>query len=348
MSLREEVEAQRLEDELRGTNERLARQLEQEKRRTDRLVAAVYQAVRDAAAGLRIGPVRPPKLRTGGKGDPEVAIPVLSDMQLAKYTPTYNTRVCEERVALYAEKIVKLATIQRADHPVRSCRVWWLGDMVEGEMIFPHQAHQIDASLYRQAFVDGPRILVSFLRQLLAAFDQVHVTAVPGNHGNIGGKAGRAHNPETNADRMLYTFVQGLLAGEKRLTWNVAYERNESGWYAVDYPHGPEHGHGILGFHGHQIPGSANYSQKTIANYVYGLASGAVPEPFDTVVHGHWHNARRTEVNRLVIYGNGSTESDNRYAQERLAAMGRPTQLLLFAHPRQGITSEHWVRLETA
>ena len=77
------------------------------------------------------------------KGE-EVAVAVLSDWQLAKVTPDYNSLICEERINKYADKVVSLTEIQRADHPVKDNHVWVLGDIVEGELIFPGQSFLID------------------------------------------------------------------------------------------------------------------------------------------------------------------------------------------------------------
>lgn len=358
-TLRQDVKNAEQQRDLRTTINRLQRQLDAAKSKTGDLVAAVERAVCDAAQAIEV-----PRVPWSGRGnatrarthqDGERAIVVVSDLQLAKVTPTYNTAVAEARMQAYAEKVIQLTKIQRHDHPVDEARVYLLGDIVEGELIFPHQAHQIDASLYRQVAVDGPRILVNFLRTLLANFRAVHVVGVIGNHGQLGGRAGRQYNPETNADRMLYKFVQELLRDEPRVSWHVPDARNERSWYAVDYPFAAleqgarplrmSHEHGFLLFHGDQIPGSANHSVGTIAKHIYGWASGAVAEPFDYAIYGHWHTPRRFQLNKYVAFCNGSLESTNTYAQEKLAAVGTPTQLLLFVHPRQGVSAEYWVKL---
>jgi hypothetical protein len=153
-------------------------------------------------------------------------------------------------------------------------------------------------------------------------------------------------NPETNADRMLYTITQQLLAAETRLTWQIAYKPHDTGWYEVAYPFGPERGHGFLLFHGDQISNASTCSTRTIATRIWGWASGAVPEPFQYAVWGHWHSPKRIKMNRIIGWCNGSTESTNTFAQERLSAVGEPEQLLMFCHPDRGVTAEYWVNLK--
>lgn len=151
------------------------------------------------------------------KGTPEVAVAILSDWQLAKVTPDYNSNLCEERIYRFAEKIIHLTNIQRKDHPVNELRIWALGDIIEGELIFPGQSFLIDGGLYRQITVDGPRIMKNFINIMLENFEKVTFVGIIGNHGSIGGRARKDHDPETNGDRMLYRITQLMFEKEPRL-----------------------------------------------------------------------------------------------------------------------------------
>ena len=342
MSLLEDAKGEEAIEDLRRSNQSLLRQLDKAKASRDELVEAVYRAAKDAASALTIPPVPVPS-KDKRHGKPEVAVAMLSDWQLGKKTPTYSSEVCEQRVARYAEKVTRLAGIQRADHPVREVRVWLLGDLVEGELIFPGQAHRIDASLYRQVAVDGPRILGGFLRAMLGTFERVHVTAVIGNHGAIGGPVRREMHPESNADTMLYRIVQQVVT-DPRLTWDIADPAGERGWYAIDTIGNLR----TLLFHGDQIRGGfAGFPLYGLAKKVWGWKSGAIGEPFDNAALGHWHTPDSKVLNQTVIWVNGSTESDNTYAQEQLAASGRPCQWLLFVDPEKGrVSAEYRVWLD--
>jgi len=332
------------ERQLRDSLNRTLRQLSESKAKKAELVDAVYRAAWDATSALELEPVDVPFYQHG-PGRAETAVAVLSDWQLAKVTPSYNSLVCEDRVRLYGDKVIRLANIQRADHPVKELHVWLLGDLVEGELIFPGQSHLIDASLYRQVVVDGPRILCDFLRKMLSNFERVHVTAVIGNHGRLGGRTSRDYNPESNADRMLYRIAQQLLAGEPRLTWDIPDGGGESKWFAIDRIGN----YSCLMFHGNQINGGfAGFPFYGLGKKVWGWASGAIKEPFKDVALGHWHQPTRITLNHITARVNGSTESDNGYAQEQLAAAGRPAQWLLFVEPDEGeVSAEYNVRLDS-
>jgi len=270
-------------------------------------------------------------------------VAVLSDWQLGKRTPSYNSAVCAERIRVFGEKVIRLTEIQRADHPVRQLRVHVLGDIVEGEMVFPGQAHLIDASLYEQVVESGPTILAAFLRQMLAHFDSVHVVAVIGNHGRIGRKGD--FDPQTNSDRMVYRITQRILEGETRLTWDIPSIPNERAWYAVS----KIGAYSALLIHGDQFRGTAGIPWYGLMKKAGGWALGAIPERFEDVDFGHFHQPTRVTLNNVTARCSGSPESHNDFAAEQLAAVGRPSQSLRFVHPERGIvTAEYVVWLEEA
>jgi hypothetical protein len=333
-------------EELRAANARLLRQLDKAKASKEELIAAAYQGARDAMSAFEIPPVPAPKLEQK-KGTPHVAVAIAADYQLGKRTPTYNSAVCEKRVKRYAEVVARLTEIHRNAYPVNECRLYLLGDLVEGELIFSGQAHRIDASLYRQVLVDGQRILVGLVRSLLATFQRVHVVGVIGNHGAIGGISRRESHPETNADAMLYEVARMLLANEPRLTWDPNMLAGERKWCAIDRIGEKRY----LLFHGDQAKGGggiAGLPFTGLTKAVLKWANGGISEPFDYAFCGHHHTPTKMQVGNKKLWVSGSTESDNTYASEWFHAQGTPTQWLMFAHPKRGIVAPYEVDLSEA
>lgn len=338
-----DAESDRIE-ELYAALDRTQKALRDEKERTARLESAVYQAAHDAALARPVPRVPvPPKDRRAKAGSPEVAVPWVSDLQLGKRTPDYDSTVAAERMALFAEKVRSLVSIQRSARPIEKAHVWITGDIVEGEDIFPGQTWLIDSSLYAQTVKNGPQILGDFLREMLAEFREVHVTAVIGNHGRIGRK-GLSH-PETNTDRMVYEITRQMFAGESRLTWTIPEPGNsgDRGWYAVD----TIGNYSALLVHGDQFRGSLGVPWYGIRKKVLGWKALAAspglhfPE-FRDLAFGHWHQPITWTVNGIGVRGIGSPESRNDYAAENFAGMSRPSQRLLFVDPEAGqVTVEY-------
>lgn len=318
---------------------RLARLVDKHKIIKHEAVEATYAAMSEAIETMR-PPVVPEPSLIHSPGDEEVAVAVLADWQLGKKTPTYDSEVCRQRIRLFGEKIIRIAKIQRADHPVKHIRLWAVGDIVEGEDIFSGQSHLIDSSLYRQVGVTGPEIMRDLILQLLAEFETVHFVGVIGNHGSIGGRARREYNSETNMDRLLYKIVEHMFAYEPRVTFNIPDGNGESNFWAVD----TIGDYGTLLIHGDQLPPPS--SSHTYYKKVMGWKDGAIPETFQDVFMGHYHQNCKMTLGSSILRVSGSPESYNTFAQEVLAVMGRPSQHLQFVHPKHGVTSEHTIYLD--
>lgn len=324
--------------------DRLARQLHEVKHKQADYLATVEEAVRDSIGRIEIAPV--PLADYAGRDealvDGEYAVALLSDLQTGKITPDYNTEVCRERVAAYAEKVIELAKIQELHHPVRHCVVPMLGDMVEGVDIFPGQQWLIDSTLYDQLLNTTPVIIVDFVRRLLTHFDTVTVYAVDGNHGRIGRKGN--FGPADNADRMVYRIVDLMLRDEPRFAMYMRDPHGERNWYLkMDLG-----AYSALLIHGDQIRGHSGFPWYGLGKKVQGWGSGALgaDSGFLDVFMGHYHQLARVPLNHRAVWVNGSTESTNTYAAESLAAQSEPAQWLLFVDPRKGrVTASYGVDL---
>lgn len=329
-------------EELRRSNARLTRDLSRVRARESERVEAIYRAAKDVILTLDIAkaPAIPP--RPSKNPDPEVAVAVLSDWQLAKVTPTYNSEICARRIDQLAEKVLRLTEIQRADHPVDELRVWCLGDLVEGELIFPGQGHLIDASLYEQVCKTGVQIGTRFIRKLRPHFKTITVEAVIGNHGRLGGRASRDYNPESNADRMLYRIWQLVMeAAGDDVQFMIPDGGREKNWYHVS----DIGGYKTLLFHGDQMRGHSGFPWYGFFKKISGWKNGAIEGSFQDAYCGHWHQPTKMTINTSTVRVAGSTESSNTYAQEQLAAVGFPSQPVMFVKPGFGPTAEYNVWL---
>mgnify|MGYP006285656443 CR=1 FL=1 len=323
---------------LRKANERLQFQLAQAKERTERLIQVTQEAAFDAM--LMAGPLKPIPAPEKDKrrARPEVALWHLTDWQGAKLTTSYNSNVMRERVIRFTDKAIKITNIQRADHPVNSCVIAFGGDMVEGLFNFPTQAFEVDATIFEQ-YVSVSRLLVDVVRIALANFETVDVVAEWGNHGRIGSKRDNVPRSD-NFDRMCYELARQLLADEPRLMWRECpddVQRIEIGNYRA------------LLIHGDEIGRNGFASPNTIVQHMNRWRSGAYDWDFRDVYVGHYHtHAEWPLANGLgSVYQTGSTESDNRYARDNLAASATPSQRLHFIDPSKGrVTATYKVWLD--
>ena len=214
-----------------------------------------------------------------------------------------------------------------------------LGDLVEGEDIFPGQAHLIDAGLYGQVFSTA-EMLAGLVRKLAANFEVVKVAGVIGNHGRIGRRG--VSRPESNADAIAYKTAAMMVRDEKRIEWRETFTSGERHWHEVVEVMGRK----WFLFHGDQLKGgSFGFPWYSLAKRISGW--NLAIERFDYAAFGHWHTPVRVVAadGRITAFGSGSIESSNTYAQEWVAASGEPAQFLVF-QSQSGLSAEYLIRLE--
>lgn len=313
---------------LRDAATTLSRQLVEAKQRSAALVKAVSDAA--YAAALVVG-VRQPTApgRDGRTKGAEVALWHMTDWQGAKVTTSYNSAVMRERVLGFAHKAVAITNIQRADHPVKDCAVLLGGDLVEGLFNFPTQPFEVDATLFEQ-YVTVAMLIVDVVTVALENYERVTVVSEWGNHGRMGSKRDAIPRSD-NIDRMVYELARRLSKNE-RLTWEDSAEdiqRVEIGNYRALLMHGDE-------------VGRAGYASPTQwIQHGNRWRAGAYDWDFLDIYLGHYHRHAQEGLSDGVgaIYWTGSTESDNRYARDSMAASGSPSQRLHFIDPDRGRVS---------
>lgn len=330
--------------EYKETIVRLQRQLAKAKEKQQDLVDASFAGAHDAVValgGLPSATPAPKKAKTG-KGKAEVALLHATDFQGSKLTPTYDSTIMRNRALEFVNKSIRIADIQRMDHPVNEAVIMFGGDMVEGLFNFPTQAFEIDATLFDQ-WVQVSAVLVEVVQLALANFDKVTVVPEWGNHGRIGSKRDCVPRSD-NIDRMCYEFAKRMLINETRLVWQDCPEdiqRVEIGNYRA------------LLIHGDEVGRNGFASLNTIVQHANKWQAGGYrvngkPWVFRDLYVGHYHTHYETALpnGTGAVYGTGSTESDNRYAAVHLASQALPSQRLHFIDPEEGfVTATYKIHL---
>lgn len=324
-------------DELQRLLKKAQGEAARNKRRTDDIVQAIYQAAYEAAKASGRGlAIKRPAVDKRRKGH-EVALVHATDWQLGKKTSSYNIAVADRRIAEFTDKVISLTEIQRKDHPVDECVLMLGGDMVEGGgNVFASQVWEIEAHLFEQLF-ETARLIERMVRTLQANFAKpLRIVCEWGNHGRLG-RYGDGTYAGDNADRMAYKIAQDR-TNDLPAIWQHSdgwYQQFAVGKYRVLLVHGDE----IKSFGG-------NVPAFGIMRKVNAWASGVIPD-FDDCYMGHYHqNITMTLANGGRVFVSGSIESDSDYAKEFVAATGKPSQRLHFINPERGsVTAEYVVWL---
>lgn len=309
---------------LRGENQKLRRRAASNKGIADYVQATLATALEENPLVIRIP--KTPVLKPKRADEPCIALAHVTDLQCGKLTPTYSSEICEIRMMEYAEKVAKAIHRRNADRGIDTLHVYWGGDMVEGELIFPHQAHQIDSSVFEQATITVPRILTRQVCYWLQTFKKIKVFAVAGNHGRPASKHAGSH-PQTNWDSVAYACAN-LMIQNALLTNGIDASRVEvvlaESWYVID----EALGHKNMLVHGDQgIRGFGGFPWYGVARKMAGWID-AVPEDWRNLYFGHFHQFASADFNGRRWYCGGTPESDNEWARSELAASGRPQQRL--------------------
>lgn len=324
MKISEEIRHLKEIEELRRALQISLKAEHRARSKTTDLVDAVYQAASQALlATPRTKLVQPVKdLR---KGKAEVALVHLTDWQAGKKTVSYDINTLSKRVEQMTGKVLELTNIQRAHHPVRECVVMLGGDMVEGIGIFPGQAFEVEAHLFKQLF-EVVRIIENTIRTFAQHFETVTVICEFGNHGRLGRKGDMPSGD--NIDRMSYQIAKRNCQELKNVKWQMS-----ESWYQI-FAIG---NYNVLLVHGDEIGSFGSILRKVSA------WSTGVVEPFDDCYMGHFHTPTSlTMANGGRVFVTGSPESHNEYARTFIAAVGKPSQRLHFVDPVKGrVTSEY-------
>lgn len=268
----------------------------------------------------------------------EIAALHLSDVQWGKVTNSYNSDVAKKRLNELAIHTGKVIDARKHGAKIEELRLYLGGDIVEGEDIFKGQAHLIDAPVFAQAIHGASAAIARLAIRLLSHVERVKILSVRGNHGrdSSGGPG--------NWDEVCYEVAKRDLLGganlfpeRKKITNRITFGPIGH-WYQLDRVFG----WGNLIIHGDQMKGSlggAGFKTK-VAGWV-----DAIPGAWDYLWLGHFHQMSSWVVNSRVVMVNGTTESDNEYAQESFAAVGGPSQRLGFFDEKYGLIADYPIYL---
>jgi len=214
----------------------------------------------------------------------------------------YDPATCLQRVREIPAMLEQ--RVQPGD--VDGCVVFWLGDQITGEQIYPHQPHEIAACLADQVG-DFHWHQWALITELAKRYGSCDVYCVPGNHG----RAGKRHSPRTNWDRMLAQFMQ----------LHAHYHSGDN--VTVELCH---HDVGVWDVLGHRVLvrhiGTRNDDTPARKGR---LADWRDIHGYGLLVHGHFHTDKRLQYHGIPVVSNGTLKEPGSYAEER-GLWGRPSQ----------------------
>jgi len=319
------------------------------KRLSSRLVkiAAVQENIIEAITSTckALPSENPPKIDVGKapKRYPEErAVLNISDSQIGSYVSKYLTGgLCEynktefvKRIKRLTHNMLEITRIQRTGGvPVKKLNLHFLGDVVQGESIYPGQGFYLDALLLEQTFELASRFVFDVIIPLSREFEQVEIFCIPGNHGRQAGP--RNSSREANWDYVAYIFWRQLLKEYKHIKLYISQSP------FLIYELFPGQLHALI--HGNQAKGWMGFPYYGI-DRVFGRLKTLTNLPIQYLYHGHHHQPASMDAHIGRKIGNGSIEGGSEYSVCDLVTANVPQQFYCGVNSK-GITWEYWIRL---
>ena len=251
----------------------------------------------------------------------------ISDLHVGKKTPTYDMEVFERRMKQFFNQFEEFKTTVNKSYKMPDLHIVLLGDMLDGEDIYPGQAFDLDVDL-EEAMDKSLDILSAFVVSLLDRFEEVHIYGVIGNHGRSNWR-GRA-----NWDSIFYKRLQDRFSLIDGIYFDVG------GWFKNIKVRNTR----ILAIHGDQINMYQNIPIYGIVQKAMRWYSGGMDEQFDIVAMGHFHTTFSFDWNNLMLLCNGTFLTDDDYT--RKLGMKAQTKFWVLGISNDGVELMHQIEVE--
>lgn len=241
---------------------------------------------------------------------------IISDVHTGKLV------VGQEDEILYDSNLMVLRLQHLAESFIHSCKtssrpideifILLIGDIVENEVIFPGQSHQIDIPVFKQTELSRDTLWKHVMYPVAMEFQDIpiNIYCVPGNHARPGND--RQASKISNWDNVIYSSLSAML-GVAQQTGTM---KNVSLVFSLkDY----------LNF---QIRGWKCHMRHSAPSQVETAAGEAKlgnwykAHQMDMFFHGHWHRPGLSYWNGVAVFANGSVPGTDDYAEE--LALGCP------------------------
>jgi UDP-2,3-diacylglucosamine pyrophosphatase LpxH len=236
---------------------------------------------------------------------------VISDVHWGKQTHSFNIETANKRILSIPEEL-----ITRELPHFDEIRLLLLGDLVEGEGIFEHQANIIEAPVIT-AHKEATETCWKLACALSETFQvQVTVETSPGNHGRMS-KGAHPHSNWDNAIAQSLAMISNYAQHP-----NVTVNLNLNNFNLIDIKGSKV----LLNHEGIRHLGTPAMVQR--------LAGWIISKNIDILVHGHWHNrALDTYLGRSRVCNGSAAGPDD--LGEKIAREDPASQVYFFVDPER-------------
>jgi hypothetical protein len=269
-------------------------------------------------------------------GDEEEACLVISDSQMGscikpEHTAGLSTYSWDEflkRSMILRKVTEKILRTEGATTKIKKLNIFMVGDMVEGELIFPNQLAYLDQTVMDQV-TKGAQEFHDLITYLSGLVDKVEIYATPGNHGRASRK-GEGH-PISNWDYAFYVMMSLMLRDNPKIKIHIS----KAPVMALQMM-----GKNILVSHGDETVGWSGLPW-------YGMQRDTLKQmamlgiPLDLVIKAHHHQQAEFTISAIDFVANGSWQGATDFSVRVCKSVTVPVQKIFGFHRKWGRT---WTR----
>lgn len=273
------------------------------------------------------------------KNNKEIVVLNLNDIHIGRYP----RELLQKKADYLVSSALEIVEIQRGKATIDELVINMVGDIVDGDGIFPNQPYEQKFHLMDQMFSIGLPVISGMINELSNHFKKVTLNCVYGNHGRVS----KFTDPELNFDLIFYNILKLATQNNTRLNWNISRK-----WYMIakisKFGFLLTHGHFIktwlnIPFYGikekgMRWQGSLSREETVMINKEWVKIK---KEYWDFIVMGHFHTSLYFRWNNWrCILGGTWLDSDD-FAESVLGLDSATEQTLFAVHEKRGIT---WMR----
>jgi len=254
----------------------------------------------------------------------------------------YNIDIFNKRLYGWANQVVTLAELRRNSAEVGELIVPMLGDMISGD-IHEELARTNNDHCMGQ-MIRGANLISQALMFIAPHFDKVRVPCVVGNHGRMTRKP-PMKNKYMDWDYMLYQWVSVFCQNQKNIEFHIpktfmttinVCNRNillahgdfiNGGGSGTSINRGVSNMRNVLSF---------RKGLKEEINNIQDNSLESVPDSYDSALLGHFHRIDEIDIGTGAVHICGCMKGGDEFAMQRVQAINKPRQLVLYYHPKYG------------
>jgi hypothetical protein len=243
----------------------------------------------------------------------------------------YNFDIFCKRLDVLAKSIYEIIDIQSKSYNVPVLDLWFLGDIISGENVYPGQHAYIDLYTADQLVLAKEKA-AEFLVNLRDVFERIVVRGVIGNHGPISREGGRPAGPTwNNFDWLFYHMLKDRLQNYPEIEFKIPRSPfmvdKVLGWSFL-----AQHGEKVRMYQG-QTPWYG--LDRDVARMRDMLHS--IEEDFYYALYAHFHTQEQAELTAGERIMNGSIVGGSLFGIG-LRRVSHPSQSFFGLSKKKGIT----------